>query len=223
VTRLDGLVSEYPAPARCAWSEIADHRSLASAYLALSKGSAKEAVEHLQALRQDTLTAHRHYFRLRVDTLLSAALLDAGEPIKAVEMLYSVVKLAAPAGIYRTILDSGQQIGLMLPRLRQNVERKAESRQLLPYIDHLLQGWREHNSDAAQAPARATADSLTPRERGILELIAEGHSNKEIARSLAIAPETVKSHVKNIFDKLSVEKRAQAIARAQSLGLLKTV
>jgi len=41
-------------------------------------------------------------------------------------------------------------------------------------------------------------------------LIAEGHSNEEIARSLGIAPETVKSDVKNIFDKLSVEKRAQA-------------
>jgi ATP/maltotriose-dependent transcriptional regulator MalT len=48
-------------------------------------------------------------------------------------------------------------------------------------------------------------------------------SCKEIARSLGIARETVKSHVKNIFAKLSVEKRAQGIARAQSLGLLRTV
>lgn len=74
----------------------------------------------------------------------------------------------------------------------------------------------------ANAGPRDCGD-VDPRERGILELIAEGHSNKEIARSLDIAPETVKSHVKNIFDKLSVEKRAQAIARAQSLGLLRTV
>ena len=94
---------------------------------------------------------------------------------------------------------------------------------MLPCLDRLIQGWRTiYQPDPAQAP-RAIADSLTPRERGILELIAEGRSNKEIARSLGIAPETVKSHVKNIFDKLSVEKRAQAIARAQSLGLLKTV
>jgi LuxR family transcriptional regulator, maltose regulon positive regulatory protein len=53
-------------------------------------------------------------------------------------------------------------------------------------------------------------------------LIAEGLSNKEIARDLVIAPETVKSHVKNIFAKLNVEKRAQAVARAQSLGLAGT-
>ena len=79
-----------------------------------------------------------------------------------------------------------------------------------------------HQPGPAEAP-RAIAESLTPRERGILGLIAEGQSNKEIARSLGIAPETVRSHIKNIFDKLSVEKRAQAIARAQSVGPLKTV
>jgi ATP/maltotriose-dependent transcriptional regulator MalT len=60
------------------------------------------------------------------------------------------------------------------------------------------------------------------RQLDLLELIGEGRSNKEIARLLGIATETVKSHVKRIFDKLSVGKRAQAIARAQSLGLLRT-
>ncbi len=60
---------------------------------------------------------------------------------------------------------------------------------------------------------------LSPRERNILELIGEGRSNKEIARSLRITPETVKSHVKNMFVKLGVERRAQAVARAQGLGL----
>jgi LuxR family transcriptional regulator, maltose regulon positive regulatory protein len=52
----------------------------------------------------------------------------------------------------------------------------------------------------------------------VLELtIGEGRSNKQIARLLGIAPETVKSHAKRIFEKLSVGKRAQALARAQSL------
>ena len=68
----------------------------------------------------------------------------------------------------------------------------------------------------------AIADPLSARESDILKLIAQGQSNKEIARSLAIAPETVKSHVKHIFIKLAVEKRAQAVSRAQSLGLVTT-
>src|ERR1700680_3384097 len=109
---------------RSAWSEIGNYRSLARAHLALSNGAPKAAVEELQALREDALSAHRHYFALRVDTLLSAALLDAGEPIKAVETLHNVVKRAAPAGSCRRILDSGPQIGLMLAPLRRDVERK---------------------------------------------------------------------------------------------------
>jgi hypothetical protein len=50
--------------------------------------------------------------------------------------------------------------------------------------------------------------------------IASGNSNKEVARALGVTPETVKTHLKNVFEKLSVERRAQAVARARSLGLL---
>ena len=63
------------------------------------------------------------------------------------------------------------------------------------------------------------AESLSAREGDILKLIGGGLSNKEIARNFAITPETVKSHVKHIFTKLNVEKRAQAVSRAQTLGL----
>jgi LuxR family maltose regulon positive regulatory protein len=61
---------------------------------------------------------------------------------------------------------------------------------------------------------------LSPREITIVELIGRGQSNKEMARQLGIAPETVKTHIKNIFLKLGVERRAQAIARARALGLI---
>ena len=61
---------------------------------------------------------------------------------------------------------------------------------------------------------RAITDALSPRESAVLDLIAQGQSNKTIARILGISPETVKTHVKNLFLKLGVEKRAQAVARA---------
>ena len=81
---------------------------------------------------------------------------------------------------------------------------------------------RGAEGERLNAPASAIAESLSAREGDILKLIGEGLSNKEIARSLAIAPETVKSHVKYIFTKLNVERRAQAVSRAQSLGLAGT-
>jgi DNA-binding CsgD family transcriptional regulator len=64
--------------------------------------------------------------------------------------------------------------------------------------------------------------ALTPRERAILELVAQGHSNKEIGRALVISPETVKTHLENVYGKLAVQRRAQAIARAKDLALLAT-
>jgi LuxR family transcriptional regulator, maltose regulon positive regulatory protein len=68
----------------------------------------------------------------------------------------------------------------------------------------------------------AAAASLSARELKILELIGKGGSNKVIASSLGIAAETAKSHVENIFMKLAVERRAQAVARAQSISLINT-
>ncbi len=61
---------------------------------------------------------------------------------------------------------------------------------------------------------------LSPRERAVLLLMGHGLSNKTIARQLSIAPETVKSHAKNIFWKLTARSRAEAVYRAVALGLI---
>jgi ATP/maltotriose-dependent transcriptional regulator MalT len=62
--------------------------------------------------------------------------------------------------------------------------------------------------------------SLSARERMIVRLMGDGLSNKRIARQLSIAPETVKSHAKSIFLKLTVQTRAHAVYRATTLGLI---
>ena len=62
--------------------------------------------------------------------------------------------------------------------------------------------------------------SLSTRERTVVLLMGRGLSNKRIARQLSIAPETVKSHAKSIFLKLTVQTRAHAVYRAATLGLI---
>jgi LuxR family transcriptional regulator, maltose regulon positive regulatory protein len=80
-----------------------------------------------------------------------------------------------------------------------------------------------------ERPATASRDHnaakqlLSDRERSIIQFIASGQSNKQIARVLGVAPETVKTHVNRMFVKLSAETRAQAVVRAESLGILRTV
>ena len=86
-------------------------------------------------------------------------------------------------------------------------------------VDRFGEGYRAgHRLQVKASPTSAIAKPLSIRESEILDLIARGRSNKEIARILSIAPETVKSHVKHIFIKLDVERRAQAVWRAQSLA-----
>ena len=92
---------------------------------------------------------------------------------------------------------------------------------LMKYLNERLSTCHFVNLEAPlAATVSAIAEPLTVRQTDILDQIAQGRSNKEIARSLCIAPETVKTHVKHIFVKLNVEKRAQAVSRAYSLGLV---
>jgi DNA-binding NarL/FixJ family response regulator len=73
-------------------------------------------------------------------------------------------------------------------------------------------------SHRADAPPQAFPE-LTGREREILDLIAQGHNNLEIANRLVLSPKTVRNHVSNIFSKLQVVDRAEAIIRARDAGL----
>jgi DNA-binding CsgD family transcriptional regulator len=70
-------------------------------------------------------------------------------------------------------------------------------------------------------PATVEGAGLSPREREILALLAEGLSNKELARSLSVSENTVKTHLANLYAKLGVGRRTQALAVAQRLGVLK--
>jgi DNA-binding CsgD family transcriptional regulator len=62
---------------------------------------------------------------------------------------------------------------------------------------------------------------ISERELEVLQRLASGHSNKEIARQLAVSPNTVKTHVANLFDKLEVKRRTEAIHKARELGMIR--
>ena len=76
------------------------------------------------------------------------------------------------------------------------------------------------NKAKASAEMQHSGVGLSTRERTIVLLMGHGLTNKMIARQLTIAPETVKSHAKRIFLKLTVQTRAQAVYRASALGLI---
>jgi LuxR family transcriptional regulator, maltose regulon positive regulatory protein len=222
LVRLERSATACRAPRPCAWTDIENYHALGSAYLAIARNRSQEAIDLLALPLQAAEGGHREALALRLRLTIAVALLAANERVKALEAFRKVLRVAATAGFFQTILEQGPEVGILLLAARETVERSPYAKDELACIDRLLLGWRSLHKPGTEHGGNAVKEALSARERNILELIAEGQSNKEIARTLGVAPETVKSHLKNIFVKLDVEKRAQAVARAQTLGLVRT-
>jgi LuxR family maltose regulon positive regulatory protein len=137
-------------------------------------------------------------------------------------LFFHIVKAAAAAGLYQIFLEGGPGSGILLRRAYARAAAPASTaRDVLPFVGSLLSRWDAgHVNSSAAEPKRRVSDTLTERERDVLAMISQGFANKRIARTLEIAPETVKSHLKRIFSKLAVSTRTEAVFRARSLGLL---
>ena len=126
-----------------------------------------------------------------------------------------VVIMAADNG-HPTVWD---ELGRELAHLQRSIQANGAARKPTARGKEQIRQPDEMDEEPEQQP-RSVGDPLSRREIAVVSLIGHGHSNKEIARQLGIAPETVKTHVKRIFSKLGVEKRAQVACRAQALGLV---
>jgi LuxR family maltose regulon positive regulatory protein len=144
-----------------------------------------------------------------------------GERQTALDLLGHAVALAEPGGFIRLFVDLGAPMASLLERLhRQGMA--------VQYITNILTTFETDDDTLAGAGGRTTdaaslsalVEPLTPRELDVLALLGQRLTNKEIAAKLVISPETVKTHTLNIYRKLDVRNRRQAVARARDLGLL---
>ena len=134
------------------------------------------------------------------------------------ELLIRCLRIGATRGLHMIFVDAGRLSVALLESLYDALPvPDGPLSHLRPYIATLL---RLTVPMSANEPEPPTYRPLSRRETGILQMIARGLSNKRIAQSLGITPETVKSHAKSIFVKLDTRTRAQAVARAESSGLL---
>ena len=128
------------------------------------------------------------------------------------------LQVGAARGLCMVFVDAGRPLLALLKGLYHAPEtHDRRLSHLRPFIATLLRIAARANTEESST---ITSRPLSSREIGILQLIADGMSNKGIARSLGIAPETVKSHAKSIFVKLATRTRAQAVARAEAIGFL---
>jgi LuxR family maltose regulon positive regulatory protein len=156
----------------------------------------------------------------RIEILVLQALaLDAdGDTARAMTSLEKALHLAKPEGYIRTFVDEGLPMARLL--------YKALSCGIAPdYSCRLLAAFpsaEQEQTNTSWAPALETEliEPLSERETEILQCIARGLTNQEIASRLYLSLNTVKVHTRNIYGKLSVNSRTQAVARARAVGIL---
>ncbi len=161
------------------------------------------------------------------DRRLQALLLQAlahwqqREAETAVRTLQEALALAKPGGLIRAFVDEGAAMArLLYEALAQGVEPV--------YVRQLLAAFHTNGSETAVSspPSEAEAafvEPLSEREIEVLQLIAEGLSNQEVANRLYLSLHTVKVHAHNIYSKLGVKNRTQAVAKGRTLGLLSPI
>jgi LuxR family maltose regulon positive regulatory protein len=181
----------------------------------LAQKQYSKALAITQLFVDELVTRKIGYYVIRVLTWQALAYHGLRQDAQALESLKRALSLAAPEGFIRTFIKpQPEMIGLL---------RQARTARIMPtYIDMLLAATEQgvKNQPTEVFVTSGLVEPLSEREMDVLKLLAQGYTDKKIAEDLVIARETVHKHLKNIYGKLDVHSRTEAIARARELKLL---
>ena len=191
---------------------------LSQARVHLAQGDPSAALAVLESWRGQMEAKGWQDERLKVMVLQAVALQAHGEKDQAVQVLCDALAIAALGGFIRLFVDEGPPMAHLLS--------EAEASGMLPdYTGKLLavleaEEQKREDTSSLPPPAQPLLEPLSRRELEVLHLMAQGLSNHEMCERLFLALDTVKGHNRKIFDKLQVQRRTEAVARARELGLL---
>jgi LuxR family maltose regulon positive regulatory protein len=197
------------------------------ARLLIAQGRLDEGAKLLQRLFK-TVEPRGHTAReIEILNLQALAFQAKDDPAQAMIPLERALTLAEPGGLIRTFVDEGPPMAQLLYGAAVRGTTPDYTAKLLAALEDVTvdEGRATMDRELAvssvvhRAPS-ALVEPLSERELEVLELIAEGLTNPEIASRLYLSVNTVKVHARNIYGKLNVRRRTQAIARSQELGLL---
>jgi LuxR family maltose regulon positive regulatory protein len=190
---------------------------ISQARVHLAQGDPAAALAVLESYRQMVEAKGWKDERLKVMVLQAVAHHAHGEKDKAMQLLRDALTLAEPGGFIRIFVDEGVPMAQLLS--------EASAHGIMPdYIAKLLAVFESEGQKSEDksylSSAQPLIEPLSQRELEVLQLIAQGLSNHEISKRLFLALDTVNGHNRKIFDKLRVQRRTEAVARARELGLL---
>jgi LuxR family maltose regulon positive regulatory protein len=200
-----------------------EHVTLARVLIAeyrsdLVDGSIIEAMELLERLLRAAEEGGRTGSVIEILALQALAHEAQGDIPSAITPLQRALVLAEPEGYVRIFVDEGQPMARLL--------YEALSLGIAPhYVRQLLAAFPSAEPVQAaslktQVPQSDLIEPLSERELEVLQLIAKGLTNQEVATRLYLSLHTVKVHARNIYGKLGVKNRTQAVAKGRALGIL---
>ncbi|WP_241288832.1 LuxR C-terminal-related transcriptional regulator [Burkholderia stabilis] len=182
----------------------------ARARLLLADGKAVEAERAIGIVHDELVARGFAWFAAQAATLRAVALEQAGQEDEALDVLGRALEYGQVNGLVRTFIDEGAAVERMVGRALKRAGRlPAVNAWYLRELARAFDVTRTSSTTSATRPG--LPGNLSAREAEILDYVAQGLSNKEIARALRVAPETIKWHLKNIFEKLNVTSRIQAV------------
>jgi LuxR family transcriptional regulator, maltose regulon positive regulatory protein len=217
----EAALSQYPRSNQELMTHPEEPYFIASLHLLLYRARANRQAEEVEAamgLANRLIAEADRTQRVGISVLallLRAQIYALIEKTEAgLEDLVQALQLAAPEGMMRTFLDEGAEMAGLLRRVqKQSV--------LSEYVKKLLAAFSATESrDAPVAEQSGLVEPLSGRELQVLGLMSEGLTNPEIAMRLVLSLSTVKTHLNNIYGKLNVRNRAEAVMRGKELGLL---
>ncbi|MBN1402667.1 MAG: LuxR family transcriptional regulator [Anaerolineae bacterium] len=185
--------------------------------LLLAQGQPELALALLDQVRGMAARSGWQSVALRARILQAAAVADQDE---ALNILSEVLAAAAPEGCVRSFLDGGEPMASLLSQAVARGVSPAYARGLLKAFEATRAPLGVEGSPASQPPPQPLIEPLSERELEVLRLLAASLTNDEIARQLYLSVNTVKTHLKNVYAKLGVHSRRQAVAEARALHLI---
>jgi LuxR family maltose regulon positive regulatory protein len=194
------------------------------AWVELAQGQAQQALARLTPLAEAAATAEQIHHLINILALQALAFAAEDDAEAALAALKRVLDLAAPEGYIRTFVDYGQPMQQLLQQATRQGLAPDYVPKLLAAFPDLSLATNDLREDTHTVDPKSEivnlVEPLNEREIAILRLMAAGLSNQAIAGELYLSLNTVKWYARHIFSKLAVNKRTQAVARAQELGIL---
>ncbi|HEX4714972.1 MAG TPA: LuxR C-terminal-related transcriptional regulator, partial [Ktedonobacteraceae bacterium] len=181
----------------------------------ITQGQGNQALQVLHSWHGVAQEYGRRRRLLTIALLMSLAYTRMRQQEQAELLLRQALAEGMPAGFFRVFLDEGPDLEKLLRALWPTVRKEPDG----PYAHRLLLAFARF-PDASPPLSLPLSETLSEQERRVLQLLATGLSSPEIARTLVISLNTVKTHLKHIFHKLDVHTRAAAVSEARRLAVL---